>query len=54
MFKMRRRRRKFYLREPDKIDKECFGKQRGKTKVDREREMRIENAMKKVVADFRK
>ena len=37
MFKMRRRKRKFYLKEPDKIGNEFFNKQRGKTKVDKDR-----------------
>ena len=54
MFKMRRRKRKFYLREPDKTGNESYIEQRGQTKVDRERDMRIEHAVKKVVADFRK
>jgi hypothetical protein len=54
MFKMRRRKRKFYQREPDKIGNEVLIKQRGKTKVDRERDMRIEHAVKKVVEDFPK
>lgn len=55
MFKMRRRKRKFYLREIEKSGNEILVKQRGKIKVDRERDMRIEHGVKKkVVADFRK
>jgi hypothetical protein len=49
MFKIRRRKRKFYLRELYKISNDFILEQMGKTKVDRERDMRIEHAVKKLL-----
>ena len=49
MFKMRRRKRKFYLREIEKSGNEILIKQRGKIKIDREQDMRIKRAVRKVV-----
>ena len=53
MFKMRRRKQKFFLREPDKIDSNRYIRLKGKAKVKAERNTRPKYKVKMQLPSFK-